>query len=195
MLVHQIETCLDSSLQKVISIVNINYEPKRIFRDSFWFTYDAAGALSRMVCNLIGQQSIVHLKAGADGFPRKAQVVNNEGKIIETGRLEFHPEDNYYIFLSDTNQNGKKSNLAAIHRVEQNKYSSLLDEKMEFNKHGDITLRKNKASKSREAAEYQNEYEYDDRGNWIKKRAYIIDGKTGKRKQISHSERKIDYGD
>lgn len=195
MLVHQIETNLDSSLQRVLYLVNVNYEPKRIFRDSFWFSYDTAGILARMICSFNDQQSITHLKAGTDGFPAEAHVVNSQGKIIEMRRMEFHPEDNYYVFIPNTGKKIEKPNPAAIHRLEQDKYSSLLDEKMEVNKHGDIILRKNKADKNKETAEYQNEYEYDDRGNWIKKNAYIIDRKTGKRKLISRSEREIVYGD
>ncbi|QEC44897.1 hypothetical protein [Pseudobacter ginsenosidimutans] len=191
-LTHQYETNLDSSLQKVLYLVNVNYEPKGIIRDSFWFTYDTAGTLTRMQCSFNGNYSSSDLKVNAEGQAAKAQVTNRQGEIIALEKAAYHPEDNYYVISRKANWNDERL-VQDTQRIDQDKYCSIMDEKKLFNEQGDMTYQKLKGRNNRTGAEYVNEYEYDDKGNWLKKTAYIIDRKTGKRKLISRSEREITY--
>ena len=191
-LIHEYETVLDTSLQRVVFGVNINYKPKGILRDSFWLTYDANGILTRMVSSLYGQQSIADFKSDAGGLPIEAQVTNGKEEIITLEKAVYHPEENYYVNSQSSDRVVRKL-IPDTQRLETNKFSPRLDEKMLFNDQGDMTYHKFRSKNNRPGPEYENEYEYDNRGNWIKKTAYIIDRKTGKRKRIGRSERVITY--
>lgn len=196
-LTHQVETGLDTSLQKVLYLVNINYEPKgAVLRDTFLLSYNGNGHLIRMVANFNGQLNTAEFKPGSEGLPIEAKISNSHGEVTGIENAVYHPEENYFAIASNKNrQNGKLFHDTL--RLEVDKYSSYLDEKMLVNKQGDITYQKRKGKNDRPVPEYENEYEYDNRGNWIKKVAYIIrNDKAGKRirKEISRSKREITYG-
>jgi hypothetical protein len=195
-LTHQVETGLDTSLKKVLYLVNTNHEPKGVvLRDTFLFSYNGNGHLTRMVANFNGQVNTADFKAGPDGHPIEAQVSNSQGTVTSTEKAVYHPDENYFaIAYKDRRNEGKL--LHDTLRLDEHKYSPCLDEKMLVNEQGDITYQKRKGKNNRPGAEYENEYEYDSRGNWIRRVEYIFRyDKNGKRirKEISRSEREITY--
>jgi hypothetical protein len=195
-LTHQVETGLDSSLKKVLSLVNISYEPNgKVQRDTFLFSYEQNGGLTSMVANFNGHVNTADFKAGTDGYPVESQISNNLGEITGIEKAVYYPEENYFAIARKVKWNGEKL-LHDTLRMDDNKYSSRLDEYLLINEQGDITAHKSKGKSKWPGAEFENEYVYDNRGNWIRKTAYSTrKNKSGKkiRKQISRSEREISY--